>query len=262
MVMVKKVVFLLLICWNFGLSNSYDLRIKASVLRGESLVTVNIDPADIENVFISEISKRKIKFPENTILDIFVFQFPASNPTITVTLRTEKGIHYVDRVNIELLGNRKKATIKLAKHIASRLPEQTDTIKLYDLTFDEIISRRKSIDLINISGNTAMKFYRKRYNNQFNWFDTKPLPFIVKDLDQYLDFCLNYQGLRKKIKRNGPIILKLKINENGWTTTEDIVSPFELNDKEKTRLIQAISALPIWMNHGKMITLELKIDLS
>ena len=143
-----------------------------------------------------------------------------------------------------------------------RLPKSIDISQKYDLNLEDILSTRNSINLIHNTTNAVTKSYRKNYSNNLNWSENESIPFIIEEFDNYLSYCLNYYGIRKKIKEHGEIILNLKINASGTTQIDNIEAPFKIEDKEKLRLKEAIAALPIWTNEEEISGIELKINLN
>lgn len=91
---MKKIIAILLLLFSFNASFATNKAIvKASVLRGESFVTVNRIPRDIELVISEALTQKgfqilKEVIPDEEIffVDLFVFQFAADFPTITLTI--------------------------------------------------------------------------------------------------------------------------------------------------------------------------------
>ncbi|MBK7094919.1 MAG: hypothetical protein IPH57_07690 [Saprospiraceae bacterium] len=240
---MKTNLIIILCLFNFAKGGAEDINaiVKANVIKGESMTTLNIKASEIEQIFIAALSTKGIKSNDeqakkNLYIDIFLFQFPGDFITVSVTVRTKKGIHFVDWERTLFSFKAHKEYFKLAKKLAERLPNIFDQSFKYSLSTDNIISRNQSINLTQITTNAILESYRKNYNNILEWNENSPIPFIVNDFDQYLSYCINYEGFRKKVKNLGSITLHLKIDNDGHTIIERIDAPFELNDKERMRL--------------------------
>jgi len=263
---MKKIIIIILILsfWNTGFCNSENFIIKANVIRGESMVTVNNNPVQIENMFQEALNKLEAvrDINKQLLVDIFIFQFPADYPTVAVSIRSEKGIHYFDKERIKLFGDRKAANIKLVKKLISRLPNKINMTQIYQLNLDDILSNRKSLSLIQLTSNAITGSQRQKYSNAIEWGKNEPPQFIIDNFYEYLKYCMNFQGIRKKIKKQGEIILIIDITKEGRTKISDIKSPFKLEAKQKARLTQAIAAIPLWYTESEIIDVELKINLN
>lgn len=241
--------------------------IKANVLRGESFVTVNTNPKDVEIIISQALGKKgfqimKEVLPNEELLfvDLFVFQFPADFPTITLTIRTLQGIHFIDKEQIKLFGDRNSANLKVASRLAERLPNNIDTAIIYEPTFDDILSKDR-ISLIGLTSNAITKSYRSNYSNSVKWNENEIPNFIIpNEFDNYLAYILNYQGIRKQLKGT-TIRLKLKINNKAEFELVDINSPFELTEKQKGRILEFISSFPLWTVDKPIENIELDIGM-
>lgn len=246
---------------SYAYSNTIEPKLKVNVIRGESMVTINVDKSLIRNVFLPKILDlaNKTKSQDQLFVDVFVYQFPADYPTVAVTIRTKNGTHFFERETVKLFGDRALANIKISKKLLTRIPDTLDTGVNYKLELEDIFLNRKSINLIKIATDATMDSYRRNYNNMIYWNENESLPFIIEEFNTYLSYCMNYQGLRKKIKKAGEVNLRLSIH-NGQMEIVDIQAPFQLTPKETNRLNQAIEALPLWVTDENIENLDMSIN--
>lgn len=254
----------------FGVYTSFATNkaiIKANVLRGESFVTVNTIPEDIENIISQALAKKGFKIlkeilPNEEIfyVDLFVFQFPADYPTITITIRTTNGIHFIDKERIKLFGNRNSANLKLASRLSERLPDNIDTKIFFEPTFNDILSNNR-ISIIGLTSNAITKGYRSNYSTSIKWSDNIIPNFIIpNEFDNYVAYISNYQGIRTQLKGTA-IKLKLKINLGAKFELVDIVSPFDLTEKQKGRILEFINSFPLWTVGKPIDNIELDFGI-
>ena len=241
--------------------------VKANVLRGESFVTVNTKPEDIESLISQALAKKGFQIinevsPEEEIyyVDLFVFQFPADYPTITLTIRTLRGIHFFDKERIKLFGNRNSANLELASRLAERLPNNIDTNLYYEPTFNDILSNNR-ISVIGFYSKVTAKGYRSNYSSSIRWSDNKIPVFIIPDeFDTYMAYISNYQGIRKQLKGK-TIKLKLKINHGARFELMNIDSPFHLTEKQKDRIQEFVESFPLWTVDKPIDNIELDFGI-
>ena len=81
------------------LAQKPKILVKANVIRGESMATVDVAPQKFEAIFKDKIGQLLFRTgsPDQLLIDILIEQIPASNPPMAVTLSSEKGIHYFGR---------------------------------------------------------------------------------------------------------------------------------------------------------------------
>ncbi len=265
--MKRTIVILFLL---FGFYTSYATKnaiIKANVLRGESFVTVNTMPGDVESIISQALAKKGFQIlkevnseEEIFYVDLFVFQIPADYPTITIIIRTTKGIHYIDKESIKLFGNRNSANLKLTSSLAERLPNNIDTNIYYEPTFNDILSN-DPISVIGLTSNAITKAYRSNYSSSIRWSDNKFPNFIIPiEFDRYMAYISNYQGIRKQLKGTA-IILKLKINHGAKFELVDIDSPFNLTEKQKEKIQEFVNAFPLWTVDKPIDDIELDFGI-
>jgi len=140
LIVTKQVVVLILsLCYLNSHGNSKVL-IKANILRGERFVTVKTSAKEIENK-VSEVFKKKgfdiVTIMESTgdmlLVDLFVYQFPAQFPAITITIRTQNGIHYIDQEYKKVFVDRELTNLDMATELAERVPVELNKIWCTDL---------------------------------------------------------------------------------------------------------------------------------
>lgn len=241
--------------------------VKANILRGESFVTVEIFPVDIENVVTKALEKKGFQIlkdvnPNEEILyfDLFVFQFPADYPTITLTIRSSKGIHFIDKEKVRLFLDRNSANLKLAEVLSERIPTNIDTTLIFEPTFNDLLSNNR-ISLIGASSNAITKAYRSNYSSSIDWHDNIIPNFILpNEFDNYLAYASNYQGIRKQL-RSQSIKLKLRINTGAKFELVTIDSPFVLTEKQKYRIQELINSFPLWIISNQMDNIELSLGV-
>ncbi|MCB0517017.1 MAG: hypothetical protein R2798_09410 [Chitinophagales bacterium] len=250
----------------FGFYTSFATN-KANVLRGESFVTVNTIPEEIEIIISQALTKKGFQILKDVLpneeifyVDLFVFQFPADYPTITITIRTTKGIHFIDKERIKIFGDRNSANLKLASRLAERLPDNIDTNIFFKPTFNDILSNNR-ISIIGLSSNAITKGYRSNYSTSIKWSDNTITDFIIpNEFDNYVAYISNYQGIRKQL-RGTVIKLKLKINLGAKFELVDIVSPFDLTEKQKGMIQEFINSFPLWTIDKPIDNIELDFGI-
>jgi hypothetical protein len=265
MARITAILFLL-----FGFYSAFATNkaiVKASILRGESFITANTAPEDIENIVNQvlirkgyQILKEVIPDEEIFYVDLFVFQFPADYPTISVTIRTTKGIHFIDRERIKLFGDRSLANLKIASKLAERLPENIDTNIYFEPTFNDIVVNGR-VSIIGMSSNAIINGYRSNYSLSIRWPNNMSPKFIFpNEFDKYAAYISNYQGIRKQM-RGKVIKLKLKVNLGAKFEIVDIDSPIILTEKQKGRMHEFIGSFPLWVAGGQIDNVELEIGI-
>lgn len=265
---MKSITLILLVIFNF--STVYAAKkaiVKASVLRGESFVTVNTKPNEIEEIIKNALIQKgyqvidEINSDENIFfVDLFVFQFPANFPTVSITIRTQNGIHFIDKERVKLFADRNSANLKLASKLGERIPADIDTNKIYQPTFNDLLDNDR-ISLIGLSSNAITKGYRSNYSFSINWLNNEVPNFIIPDdFNRYVSFSLNYQGVRKQLKGK-EIKLKLKINQKARFELIGIDSPIDLTDKQKNMYSEFIDSFPLWVVKNQINNIEMKIGI-
>jgi len=265
--MTRAIAFLILLFAYYTSFAANKAMVKASILRGESFVTVNTNPADIEKIISQALTKKGFEvltalIPNEQIffIDLFVFQFPGDFPTITLTIRTKNGIHYIDQERIKLFGDRNLANLKLAERIAGKIPDNINTTIFFEPTFKDILGNNRT-SLISLSSNAITKGYRSDYSSSINWSDnTIPNFIILNGFDNYMSYISDYQGIRKKLKGQA-IKLILKINTGARFELVKIDSPFELTEKQINKIKKFIDSFPLWTVDHEIGNIELKYGI-
>ena len=235
--------------------------IKANVLRGERFVTVKTSAREIENK-VSEVLKKKgfdivtSMGPNSDLLlvDLFVYQFPSQFPAITITIRTQKGIHYIDQEYQKVFVDRALTNLNLATELAERVPVELNKGLVYRANIAHLISTNKT-------GNTAAYTGNSKYYATIKWKDDNNVPFIIpNDLQLYLFYASNFTGLKKQLAR-GPIVLKLRINESGRFEIVDTNWQFNLDEEQKIRIQEFIDSFPLWLTNTEVENIEILYGL-
>jgi len=241
--------------------------VKANIIRGEGFVTVKSDPLEIEQIFKLAFEEKGYKVVSDALtdkdilyVDLFVFQHPTDYPTITVTIRSRRGIHSIDSENIQLFMGREVAIIKVAKLLAQRIPVVINTDVYYNPLLTDILSKRR-ISLTGAVTNSIIEGYQANYTSVIQWSNSEPPTFAFpNEFESYLMYCSNFQGLRKEIKGH-PISVILKINKGARFEIVRIDSPFELNEKQKETIQSIIDAFPLWVVDSEMNDIELRLGI-
>lgn len=265
---MRKLTAILLLLFGFHATFATNKAIvKANILRGESFVTANTISGDIESIIIQALTKKGFQILKEVIpnedifyVDLFVFQFPADYPTITLTIRSKDGIHFIDRERIKLFGDRNSANLKLASRLAERLPDNIDINLFYEPTFSDILSNNR-ISIIGLTSNAITKGYRSNYSTSIRWSENIIPNFIIpNEFENYIAYISNFQGIRKQLKGT-TIKLKLKINLRAKFELVDIDSPFNLTEKQKGRILEFISSFPLWTVGKPIDNIELDLGI-
>ncbi|MEO0790523.1 MAG: hypothetical protein AAFY36_17800, partial [Bacteroidota bacterium] len=226
-------------------STSYDVIVKVNVIRGESMVTPQSDPMTLEELFESrlrELGYRTIDSVldiNNTLFaDVFVYQFPADFPTVVITIRSNRGIHYFDMENNSFSLDRKTTITNHTAVLLGRFPSTIDMNTFYELRVNDVLHIGR-ISLIGHISNNITNSYKRNYSNGINWPSSEAVPFMFEDwFIYYLSYCVNLQGIRKKLKSE-PIRLQVRIGSSCRLELIDINCSFPLKEKQVTRLHEA-----------------------
>lgn len=238
--------------------------IKASILKGDYLATASTNPKAIEDIFKTALSEKDFQIideinsdDEILFVDIFVYQFAGEFPTVTVTIRTLNGIHFIDTERTTMFLDRNAANIKLAKKLAERLPAKIDKNALFKLTTNDLLASNS----ISFKSNTASENEVPNYSSMINWSDNKAPSFIIpNEIHYYVAYISNNYAIRNKLKNNS-IKLALKINNEARFEIIDIESKMSLTEKEKSKLKEFIDSFPLWAVTSPMEKIEMKIGV-
>lgn len=236
--------------------------IKASILRGDNFVTAKTDPQIIEDIFKTSLSQKNFQVineiavnEEILFVDVFVYQFAAEFPTVTITIRTSNGIHFVDTERTKMFVDRNAINIKLAKKLAERLPSYINKNAIFKLTTNDLLASNS----ISFIPDTAEK--RKSSNSTINWLENKEPDFIIpNEIHYYITYISNNYSIRNKLKNNS-IKLILKINDQARFELIDIESKIDFTEKEKNKLNDFVSNFPLWIVKNPIERIEMKIGI-
>ncbi len=228
-------------------------------------MTANSSSAEIEQVLKKVLTEKNYEVVEKIhaaeelfYFDLFVFQYPAEYPTVTLTVRTKDGIHYIDKEFMKLFGSRAAANIKLAENVARRVPDEIDTYLFYEPSIFDILSNSRVSSTGALAG-AVMNSYQANYASVITWPNSEPPVFLIPNgFEAYLSLCSNFQGIRSVI-RGQQIGVLLKINQKARFDILRIDSPVKLNEKQEARIKQIIDAFPLWVVDAEVSQVELKL---
>jgi len=263
---MKHFIFLLLIVLSFHQITANTAVIKANNVRGESMVTVDIYQPTVEKIIEAALKERNINRVENCneakyFVDAFIYQFPADYPSVAIIIRNNKGIIYYDNNRLKLFTDRKAAHLKVTEELCKKLPNKITEDKHYSIETNILFNSRQSLSLIQITSNQINESLQENYNNDLDWGENKALPFVFDSFEDYLAIATNFVGIRKKIKKFGPIKVVLSIDESGSSNFVSIDYEKELKFEHKNRIKDLIASFPIWINTELKENIVLTLDL-
>jgi hypothetical protein len=181
---------------------------------------------------------------------LFVYQFPTQFPAITITIRTQNGIHYIDQEYRKVFVDRELTNLNLATELAERVPVEIKRDLVYRVGIGDLISTNKASNTILYGGNS-------NYYSTITWKDDNDVPFIIpNDLRLYIFYASNFTGLKKKLAR-GPILLKLRINNSARFELADGNSHLNLDEGQKIRIQEFIDSFPLWLTNTEVENIEI-----
>ncbi|MFM9841114.1 MAG: hypothetical protein ACKVOQ_22805 [Cyclobacteriaceae bacterium] len=259
---VTKQVLVLILCFCYLNSQGRSkVLIKATILRGERFVTVKTSAKEIENKVSEVLTKKGFDIITNMesagdllFVDLFVYQFPAQYPAITITIRTQNGIHYIDQEYRKVFLDRELTNLNLATKLAERVPVELNKDLVYRVGIGDLISTNKTSNTTLYTGNS-------NYYSTIKWKDDNNVPFIVSnDLGLYLFYASNFTGLKKQLARC-PIVLKLRINDSARFELVETNSHLNLDDYQKNRIQEFIESFPLWLTNTEVENIEIMYGL-
>ncbi|MEM8524734.1 MAG: hypothetical protein AAGG68_08820 [Bacteroidota bacterium] len=243
--------------------------VKVNSIRGERLVSVSISTQDLEKILEEELLVRGIErvysqteYSENLIIvEAFVYQFAADFPSVTLLVRSKNGFHHYDTEFIQIFADRRSATAKITKKVAKRMPNTFDLNKFYEVYIGNLFTQKR-VSISSSISNSIVANYSAKYNNSLDWGDYKPIPFLFPDnFSEYLDFCVDYEGFRKKLQGQ-QVVVNLKITPEGRTEIVDMEAPFKLKEKQTLKIKRVVAALPIWLTNEEITDLTLNLGVN
>lgn len=226
--------------------------VKANIIHGESFVTANINPTEIESIFCKVLTEKGFEVTDNILsdenllfVDIYVYQFPYNMPCISVTIRSKTGTNYLDKKYLTFFSSPKKANIDLANSLADRIPSEINRNIYYNPNISNIIEIN-TISMYGIAINSTFANFRSKYSISINWPNEEKPEFAIRnEFENYLAYCSNLLSIKGKLK--GQLMnIHLKINKSGRFEIQNIECPFELDNKQKEKLDRTINAFPLW----------------
>ena len=160
--------------------------VKANVLQGETLSKINIDPKDVEAIIHDELQEmgiervysQKNSSEDLLFIETFIYQFPAENPTVVLTVKTRNGIHHFNRAFTKVFADRENAILQLVHKLANKLPDEFDLDKNYTPEIVDLISST-DVSLSGLINNPIMRAYRSKYSVSLNWRNIGPPTFFI-----------------------------------------------------------------------------------
>jgi len=244
--------------------NSYGtskVLIKANILRGERFVTAKTNAEEIENK-VSEIFEKKgfdivtkiLPTEDILFVDFFIYQFPAQFPAVSITIRTQNGIHYIDQEYRKAFMDREITNLNLATELAERVPVELNKELVYRVSIGDLISTNKASNSILYIGNSS-------YYSTIKWKEGNNVPFILpSDFGLYLFYASNFTELKKRLA-SGPIVLKLRINDSARFELVNANSLFDLDENQKNRIREFIDSFPLWLTNNEVDDIEIMYGL-
>ena len=261
LVVTKQFLVLILSLSYLSSYGTSKVLIKANILRGERFVTARTSARDIE-VKVSEVFEKKgfeiVTKMQSTgdilLVDFFVYQFPAQFPAVTITIRTQDGIHYIDQEFRKVFIDRELTNQNLAIELAERVPHEINKDEVYKVGIGNLISTNNASNSMLYTGNS-------NYYSTIKWKDDNNVPFILpSDLGLYLFYASNFTGLKNKLAR-GPILLKLRINDSARFEHVNANSLFNLDENQKNRIREFIDSFPLWLTDTEVEDIEIMYGL-
>ena len=258
----KLILYAILIFCYLNSYGSPKVLIKANILLGENFFTFRTSAKEIENKVGEVLAKKGFEIVNNLnassdilFVDLFVYRYNGQLPASTLTIRTENGIHYIDKeFQKKFFVDNNAMNLKLATELAERVPVDINEDFVYKLYFGDIIPPTNK-DL-----NESSYGYKKgipRYYSAINWGNNDKVPFIIpNEIELYLLYASNYMGL-KDLLADGPIVLKLKINNSARFELMNISSPASLNEKQRVKIQEFIDSFPLWMVNTEVQNIEI-----
>lgn len=261
LIVTKQVIVLILSLCYLNSQGTSKVLIKANILRGERFVTVNTSAKEIENKVGEVFTKKGFDIVTNMeptgdilFVDFFVYQFPAQFPAVTITIRTQNGIHYIDQEYRKVFVDRELTNLNLASELAARVPVELNKDLVYRVNIGDLISTNKTSNAMLYAGNS-------KYYSTIKWKDDNNVPFIIpNDLGLYLLYASNFTGLKKQLGR-GPIVLKLRINDSARFELVDNNAHLNLDEEQKIRIREFIDSFPLWLTNTEVENIEIMYGL-
>jgi len=223
-------------------------------------VTVKTSAKEIENKVSEVFTKKGLDIVTNMeptgdvlFVDLFVYQFPGQFPAITITIRTQNGIHYIDHEYRKFFVDRELTNLNLATELAERVPVELNKDLVYRVNIGNLIS----------TNNTGTTLYagNSKYFSIIKWKEDNKVPFIIpNDLQLYLLYASNFTGLKNQLA-HGPIVLKLRINDSARFELVDINSHLNLDEEQKNRIQEFINSFPLWLTDTEVENIEIMYGL-
>jgi hypothetical protein len=259
----RHILFLILSISYLNSHGTSKVIIKTNIIRGESFATAKTSAEEVEDVVTEIFSKKGFKVVNEVkslddilFVDIFVYQFISQYPAVTMTIRSRNGVHYIGQEYTKLFVDRNSVNIKLATELAEKVPLRIDINSVYQVRIENILSTNRA-NPNSFANDIIYKSSRSGYYSMMKWDDSDKIPFIVpSEFELFLFYTSNYAGLKKHLK-DGPITLRLKINNSARLELIAIESNSNIEEEHRARIQDFVDSFPLWTTDTQVDNIEI-----
>ncbi len=264
---IKRIILMLILMANMinlTIAKEVIMVLKINPIKGEKFVTKLTNPYSIQSIFKNGLEAKGFKVYTNSkeilednidekelyFADVFVYQYPAQYPSVSIIIRKNEGVIYMNDKYIKLFGDRQKANEDISMQLVSDVPS-IKLIREYQIikSYDFLTSNRKS--LIGSVSNSVMDLYSKKYEVKIEFEKENELQFIYgESIEEYLKNLINFTGYRNKVLGK-ELKIYVEIDEYGYTNYLKMDTPVNLKEKHKLRIFNAMMGIPLWKNEKK-----------
>jgi hypothetical protein len=260
---LRHILFLILSISYLNSHGTSKVIIKTNIIRGESFVTAKTSAEEVEDVVTEIFSKKGFKVVNEVkslddilFVDIFVYQFISQYPAVTMTIRSRNGVHYIGQEYTKLFVDRNSVNIKLATELAEKVPLRIDINSVYQVRIENILSTNRT-NPNSFANDIIYKSSRSGYYSMMKWDGSDKIPFIVpSEFELFLFYTSNYTGLKKHLK-DGPITLRLKINNSARLELIAIESNSNIEEEHRARIQDFVDSFPLWTTDTQVDNIEI-----
>lgn len=258
--LIRTSFFIIIFLLNY--TASCEVYIKASAIKGGIFVTPPVDLEYVEKSIRDHLIASNhftIIDSNEYLLDIFIYQFAASYPTVSISLRKGGNIHHIDFEAKKWFGNRSEAIYKNVRLLVNRIPYKIDESKRFNASIGDLITESfKTPELVNVLEEGS---FQTEYYEVLNFpLGSEPI-FIVPD--QFMDYFLtsfNILGLKRALKAY-PIYVELKINDKKRFEMTGFETKNDLSWQQKGQILDLIDSFPLWNTSEDISGITLKLHL-
>jgi hypothetical protein len=259
----RHILFLILSISYLNSHGTSKVIIKTNIIRGESFVTAKTSAKEVEDVVTEIFSKKGFKVVNEVkslddilFVDIFVYQFISQYPAVTMIIRSRNGVHYIGQEYTKVFVDRNSVNIKLATELAEKAPLRIDINSVYQIRIENILSTNRT-NPNSFANDIIYKSSRSGYYSMMKWDDSNKIPFIVPtEFELFLFYTSNYTGLKKHLK-DGPITLRLKINNSARLELIAIESNSTIEEEHRARIQDFVDSFPLWTTDTPVDNIEI-----